>query len=380
MQLCTYFNHTLLKPEDPDKIQERNLIYISDAKGVLKKELRLSGDDFIVLNELSLIEKTNNFELLKKILLVNDPFRKEIEERFGSTILDEYKYIVFLSFSWHLANLYKYTRNLGLGSDGDLDEISRNFEQGIFSMLLAFNIINDKIKNSTILSSFQQEIEEYNQILESKDIVAIREGIDRMAEILHSILSKKISIHRDFISTIDKVVTLSTRLISCDSGIKEWRKYEDICLDILDFIFVPSFSKVLEQVATSDNHERRDAVIPNSNYTGLWNSLRLDYGCNNIIVEFKNKSEKFTKGVLNQLRIYLMKPTIGKFGMLFVRSLESKSSNSIRIAQRNAFEQSKILILIFDDEKLIEMMLHKSIYGSVDGYIEELKTDFELNY
>lgn len=112
-------------------------------------------------------------------------------------------------------------------------------------------------------------------------------------------------------------VQLLSELKACKPGIKNWKDYEDICIKIIKFLFIPPFRTVLVQARTSDGHERRDAVLPNNQYTDFWSAIRQEFESKNIVCEFKNIGTKPDKSLLNQLRIYLSKPTVGRFGLLF---------------------------------------------------------------
>lgn len=157
-----------------------------------------------------------------------------------------------------------------------------------------------------------------------------------------------------------------------------WKKYEDFCIKVLKFIFLPPFRKVHVQAKTLDGYERRDAIIPNNSNTFFWNNIKSEFDCKNIVCEFKNLADGGDKISLNQLRVYLLKKTIGRFGLLFVRSTDK--SKSILKARHDAYGQSNILILIIDDALLEKLILSKMYFGSCDDLLEAEKVRFEINY
>jgi len=95
------------------------------------------------------------------------------------------------------------------------------------------------------------------------------------------------------------------------------------------------------------------------------------------VCEFKNGSSDIGKHSLNQLRIYLSKPTIGRFGLLFIRN---KATNSLIQAQKDAYEQNRILVLIIDDEKLKRMLIARAYLGFAEDILEDEKVNFEVTY
>jgi hypothetical protein len=178
-------------------------------------------------------------------------------------------------------------------------------------------------------------------------------------------------------TNIKRSEKLIHELRQCSTGKESWRLYETICTKILYFLFVPPMKRIVLQARSSSNMERRDAIIPIQRYDGFWNVIRQEYNCRNIVCEFKNNSQKLTKSAISQLRIYLSKPTIGKFGLLFTRKIPSKS---LIQARRDAYEQEKMLILILDDEKLIKFLKSRAYLLNSENFLEQEKTHFEISY
>jgi hypothetical protein len=175
---------------------------------------------------------------------------------------------------------------------------------------------------------------------------------------------------------LNRAMDLRMQLVKCPPGRENWRNYEDICVKILRFAFVPPFRTVIAQVRNLDGYERRDAVLPNNQYDGFWAALRDEFQSRHIVCEFKNRS-RLGKDALNQLRIYLEKPSVGRFGLLFARQTTGKS---LKRAQRDAYEQAKILILILNDEMLVDLLFCRSFLGNAEEVLEREKISFEVNY
>lgn len=163
-----------------------------------------------------------------------------------------------------------------------------------------------------------------------------------------------------------------------EPGSKEWKRYEDLCEIILNFCFKPQINKIYSQVRTLDNYERRDFIIPINHQIGIYNSLFHEYNCKNIVVEVKNMSTNFTKSIINQVRAYLSKPTIGRFGICLIRNKEN--AQNLEIAVLKAYADSGMLIMILDDQDLVEMVYYKIIFGRIDRFLQKKKVEFELNY
>ncbi len=170
---------------------------------------------------------------------------------------------------------------------------------------------------------------------------------------------------------------LQKELKKCRPGLSNWRNYELICVKILRFLFIPPFKEVKLQARSKGNKEQRDAILPNNQYSGFWKLIHDEFNSRHIVCEFKNGNTHGDKQWLNQLRIYLSKPTIGKFGLLITRN---KCSKSLIQAQRDAYEQSGILVLVIDDTRLKELMMARVFIGCADSILERYKTEFEIQY
>jgi hypothetical protein len=176
---------------------------------------------------------------------------------------------------------------------------------------------------------------------------------------------------------LQRAMELRLQLVRLPPGEKFWRNYEEICTKILRFLFLPPFRTVMTQTRSADGHERRDAILPNNSYEGFWAALRAEFDSRHIICEFKNTVSSADKEDLQQLRIYLSKPTIGRFGLMFVRK---PPKESLKRAQREAYEQHKILILILDDSRVVDLMYFRCFLGGAEEVLEREKVLFEVEY
>jgi hypothetical protein len=130
------------------------------------------------------------------------------------------------------------------------------------------------------------------------------------------------------------------------------------------------------QRPTTSRHERRDAILTNNQFSGFWQILRHDLDCRHIVCEFKNV-RRLSKTDVNQIRTYLRKPTIGRFGLMFHRS---PAGESARLAQHIAYADDCSLILLIDDVSLVRLLITRAFTGSVDAALERLKVEFDTRY
>ncbi|MDZ8087831.1 MAG: hypothetical protein RMY16_20025 [Nostoc sp. DedQUE12b] len=80
------------------------------------------------------------------------------------------------------------------------------------------------------------------------------------------------------------------RLDNCPAGQKGWREFEDMCVEILEFLFVPPLVRPIIQPRTYSGTNRRDAVFPNRNFDEKhsWGLLLRELEARLVLFEFKN--------------------------------------------------------------------------------------------
>jgi hypothetical protein len=169
---------------------------------------------------------------------------------------------------------------------------------------------------------------------------------------------------------------LVRELTKCPIGEPGWRKYEEVMFKILQFLFIPPFNRLSPQVRDESGHERRDVILFNNYFEGFWNQVGHEFNCRHLICELKNVAATQKKS-LDQLRIYLSKRSIGRFGLLFIRN---DPSASLLKARLNAYIDSNILVLIFPDNKVREMLIHRTFLDTCDFFLEKEKAQFDLLY
>lgn len=157
----------------------------------------------------------------------------------------------------------------------------------------------------------------------------------------------------DFIMALD----------NCPLGNAGWVQFENLCTDILSFLFVPPLSQPNRQARTYSGVNRRDAVYPNRNITqnsspnsSNWHHLYLELNARMILVEYKNyDSAEIGHEEVNQTRNYLTNP-MGKLALMVC----SKQPNESAHRQRNTvYTQDEKVIIFLYKEHLKEMLAIK---------------------
>jgi len=180
-------------------------------------------------------------------------------------------------------------------------------------------------------------------------------------------------------SELQKVQGLIKRLDNCPEGKDGWKKYEDTCLEILNYLFVPPLGEPKIQSRRESGIDIRDAIYPNRNSNENWKFIRDDYDAKYIVFEFKNYSEngsEIDKQVLLQIDDYLKK-TIGRFGIICSKKMPNKSGLEKR---KDVFIENNKLVLFVNNEDLKEMLLRKHKKMDPSDVIIDLIDDFNLKF
>ena len=157
-------------------------------------------------------------------------------------------------------------------------------------------------------------------------------------------------------------VDLIQRLNECPIGRTGWRQYEDICIEILKFLFIPPLQEPQIQARSLSGIDIRDAIFPNRNldHVSIWGQLRQELGARLVLFEFKNyDSENISSDEVDQIRNYLTKP-IGKLGIM-ISCKEPNENAKIRRNQIYCSEEAKVILLLTSDH--LREMVHMKERG-----------------
>jgi hypothetical protein len=344
-----------------------------EAFMLLAMSIGISIDGNEVLPKLEIYEKPTDFILENTVL----------DENLSSKIEKKYGYTPQRIFS--ISQAIMAIKPLCMYQHTDLKNTPKERKELIKSQREMANValksIGEMLEEETefIVNVLEIECDENflslsNLCKTTKKTKATFKQIDEKA---NALVNRLIPEYTLISERLEKAKQIIYSLKICKPGIQHWKQYEEVCIDALNFIFVPPFKTVIPQQSTSDGHERRDAIIPNNQTTGFWKFIREEFQSRHIVCEFKNKSETLSKKDVEQLRIYLSNKSLGRFGLLFSRKYPS---SSVLTALRQAYEQADILILVINDRVLESLIKIKSFMGDPNDLLEYHKNKFELNY
>lgn len=169
------------------------------------------------------------------------------------------------------------------------------------------------------------------------------------------------------------------RLEDCPAGYEGWKEFEDSCIEVLSFLFVPPLIKPIIQSRTYSGIDRRDAVFPNRNIdqSNNWGHLLRELSARMVLFEFKNyDNDEIGKEEVNQTRNYLTVP-MGKLGIM---CCSRKPNNSAYIKRNTIFSEDKKVILFLMREQLIEMVFIKERGEDPSDLIMDMVEMFYLQH
>ncbi len=155
-----------------------------------------------------------------------------------------------------------------------------------------------------------------------------------------------------------KVNDFIDKLMSCPVGTAGWRQFEDICLNILCYLFIPPLSKPKVQPRTYSGIDRRDAVFPNRNFdvSNNWGLLLQELKARMILFEFKNYNKtEIGKQEVDQTRNYMTKA----MGQLAIMVCSKPPNKAAHIRRNTIFSTERKVILFLSKDHLKEMLYIK---------------------
>ena len=178
---------------------------------------------------------------------------------------------------------------------------------------------------------------------------------------------------------MNRAVELARRLDECPPGLAGWQAFEDLCIEILEWLLVPPLTKPIVQKRTINGTERRDAVFPNRNLTtqNNWAYLHRKLDAELVLFEFKNYDrEEISAEDVHQTSGYLRK-SMGRLGIICCSKVPGKTA----FHKRNTIygEHGQILLFLTKDT-LKEMLFTKERGEDPSDLILDLIERFKLEH
>ena len=221
------------------------------------------------------------------------------------------------------------------------------------------------------LSSYRLSFEAYEPLLKFTN------DINRMVSAL---FISYYSSHKLADITIPKVKKKSKadelikKLQSCPKGEAGWQQYQEICGEILKYLFAEKLGDPLPQQGTESGLYIRDYII-HIPYTakGFWSFCRLKFNSIGIIVECKNHSDGLKPNDIVVTSKYLSKRGLGNFGIILNRIAPSKQVIKQIL---EIWKKDGKLVIVLSDQDVINMVKLKANNDDPEKILD--KKIFEL--
>ena len=165
------------------------------------------------------------------------------------------------------------------------------------------------------------------------------------------------------------------KLKTCKSGKNDSRKYEEVCEEIIRYLFSDTFYHMSSQHKTKDKHFRMDLIcsfkaITESTHP-FWQLLSRYYNTQFVVFEFKNYGNKIDQNLIYTTEKYLFNPALRNVAIIISRKGFSEAAT---FAAMGCLKEHGKLILNITDDDLIKMLEAK---GNEDDPTTLLMEKFE---
>ena len=139
-------------------------------------------------------------------------------------------------------------------------------------------------------------------------------------------------------------------------GKKDFKKYEKLCKEIIDFLFESEIFYGKEQLRTDNKQSRYDYIARINPTTDFWKFIVNEIKSRYVIFEFKNYSKEINQEQILTTERYLLNQALRKVAIIFSRKGGNESADKFI---RGALRESGKVILVLSDDDVEEMITDK---------------------
>jgi hypothetical protein len=172
---------------------------------------------------------------------------------------------------------------------------------------------------------------------------------------------------------------LIERLTRCAPGRNGWKEFEDSCLAILEYLFVPPLRPPRIQARSYSGIDRRDAIFSNRDFDAYnsWGKLFQELQARMILFEFKNyDNSEIGKEEVDQARNYMTEP----MGRLAILCCNKKPNEAAHIRRNTIFGTERKVLLFLSIDHLKEMCFIKERGEDPADLIIDLVEEFYIQH
>lgn len=161
-----------------------------------------------------------------------------------------------------------------------------------------------------------------------------------------------------------------------EPGDSDWSRYQQLCAEILEYLFCPPLEPLHYEFSDSDSRNRRDMIFENPAIEGFWSYIRSTYSAHYVVADAKNYTESLKKQPVLDLAHYLKPYGCGMFGLLLSRK---GAGGAAEHALREQWIGGQKMMVILSDTDLEEMIKIKAAGGKPEEIIRKAIAEFRMS-
>lgn len=184
---------------------------------------------------------------------------------------------------------------------------------------------------------------------------------------------KKLDKNNKSVEEIIKVINYIYRLKHLPYGKDESndKKYEKLCVEIIEFLFKTEFTKMIEQNSTEDEMFRMDLVCGIKGSSEFWKILVQHYNTRFVVFEFKNCKDEINQNLIYITEKYLYNAVLRNVAIIISRN--GFSHNASKASTGILTENGKLIIDLNDNDIITMLRLKADKQDPSDYMLDKLE-------
>jgi hypothetical protein len=170
---------------------------------------------------------------------------------------------------------------------------------------------------------------------------------------------------------------LKVKLSAIGPGRENAAAYQQLVLEILNYLFTPELTDGKPEVRTLDGTERRDIIFTNESDESFWDYVRTEHSGIIIMFEVKN-TEDLDLPAVNQTATYLG-DRLGRFGVIVTRRAPQETIQRKIFSVWNDSAPNRKIILTLTDKQLRELLDLRCRDGSPTKWMQKHYREFRTS-
>ena len=152
--------------------------------------------------------------------------------------------------------------------------------------------------------------------------------------------------------------TFRQRLRHCPSGAAGWKEFEEVCREILEYLFCPPLDRAKPRPSQHGGIDRHDVAFPNwvRAMDNPWGRVYERLRAYLVVASFKNYDQDDLNGGEVDHAGGLLNAHMGNLALLVTRETPGDAARS---ARNTIFDNSGKVVLFLTSDQLLEMLYRK---------------------